>query len=383
MTLVSQQQNPVVDADDLERAVEDLRRMAISGLGRMYQPREGLFVHCLRRTPGGDRLEGISRRYTAIALIGLAGESDQVRAEALPDTDCVHVCERLIDGVERSTDLGDVALTLWAARALEHPEAHRALDRLRLMKPESGAYPTVEVAWALSAQVVPEGPEGDPDLAERLVKRLLATFHRKSHLFAHYASGAASVMGRGHVCCYADLVYPIQALAHYHRTTGHAEAKQVAEECAERMCVLQGSAGQWWWHYDVRTGGVLEGYPVYAIHQDAMGPMALFAVLECCGADHRRAIRRSVRWLLDPPEIEGSLVDREADVIWRKVMRREPPKLVRRMQAAVSRVHPSLRVPGVDAVFPPVAIDFESRPYHMGWLLYAFPLRRVGQHFHD
>ena len=45
---------------------------------------------------------------------------------------------------------------------------------------------------------------------------------------------------------------------------------------------------------DVRTGRVIEGYPVYAIHQDAMGPMALFALEDACGVQHWDEVRHSV-----------------------------------------------------------------------------------------
>jgi hypothetical protein len=140
------------------------------------------------------------------------------------------------------------------------------------------------------------------------------------------------------------------------------------------MCERQGTAGQWWWHYDARTGSVLDGYPVYAIHQDAMGPMALFAVMAAPGRDYTGAIDRSLAWLESSPELGGaSLVDEKADLIWRKVARREPRKATRYLQAAASAIHPGLRVPGTDVLFPPRSIDYEDRPYHLGWLMHAFP----------
>jgi len=39
-----------------------------------------------------------------------------------------------------------------------------------------------------------------------------------------------------------------------------------AETVVGVICGAQGAAGQWWWHYDSRTGGVVEGYP-----QDTQG----------------------------------------------------------------------------------------------------------------
>jgi hypothetical protein len=61
------------------------------------------------------------------------------------------------------------------------------------------------------------------------------------------------------------------------------------------------------------------------------------------------------------------------------VARKEPNKLSRYMQAAASSVHPSLRAPGLDTIFPPETIDFEDRPYHLGWVLYSWPAARVAR----
>jgi len=168
-------------------------------------------------------------------------------------------------------------------------------------------------------------------------------------------------------------VYPIQALSHYYRAAGAVEAIDAAKRCAQRMCDAQGPDGQWWWHHDVRTGRVIEPYPVYSVHQDSMAPMALAALREACGQNHDPAIDRGLGWLGYSPEIAGSLIDAQADVIWRKVARREPGKLSRRIQALSSRLHPALRMPLVDRVFPPGRVDHESRPYHMGWILHAWP----------
>jgi hypothetical protein len=145
------------------------------------------------------------------------------------------------------------------------------------------------------------------------------------------------------------------------------------------MCELQGPDGQWWWHYDVRTGRVIERYPVYAVHQHSMAPMALFALQDACGTDHTDAIVKSLKWLTTSPEIAGSLIDTQTGVIWRKVARREPFKVSRRAQALVSRLHPSLRMPGLDLAFRPCAIDHESRPYEMGWFVYVWPRGRVSR----
>jgi hypothetical protein len=340
----------------------------------MYRSEEGCFAFRVRRDRDGrDVLEGVSPRYTAIVLIGLAREDQASAGRILDGGHPLDVCGRLLSQVAGMDNLGDVALTLWAARALGAERADVALGRLQSLRPHEGDYPTVEVAWALTALSVGGGGEAhDGDTARRTAGRLMASFVPGSGLFPHWPAGAAGSRLRGHVACFADLVYPIQALAHYHVRTGDGQALSLATRCAERMCVLQGEAGQWWWHFDVRTGRVVERYPVYAVHQDAMAPMALFDLQAACGVDHTEAVHRGLDWLHHAPEIGGSLVDRSAELIWRKVARHEPGKLSRTLQASASRLHSRLRVPGLQRVFRPGRIDYECRPYHLGWLLYAW-----------
>jgi hypothetical protein len=175
------------------------------------------------------------------------------------------------------------------------------------------------------------------------------------------------------------MVYPIHALSNYSRLSGDAQALDAAERCAGLICRLQGAAGQWWWHYDYRTGGVVEGYPVYSVHQDAMAPMALFALEEAGGSSHHKNIAKGLGWIYRPAEVSVPLLDRDADFIWRKVGRREPKKTARYIQAVASRLHSSLRMPGLNRIFPADLIDFEDRPYHLGWVLFAWDRQRVAK----
>jgi len=380
------------DASAGPRGISRLRELAIGALARMYRPKERLFAFRIRRTKGGDVMEGVSRRYTAMALIGLATQPDDVTADILAGRTPSDVCGHLLDDIDRSEDIGEVALTLWAARALEHPAVAKALGRLRAMDPVRGQHPTVEVAWCLTALAVPGSDVADAGLAGAIARRLIESFNPRSSLMPHWPAGANAPFLRRHVTCFADIVYPIQALSHYHIAAGMPEALDVARRCARRMCDLQGPAGQWWWHYDVRTGRVLERYPVYSVHQDAMAPMALAALRQAGGHDHSHAINAGLAWLAAPPELasgkgngaathggsdEGrnagrSLIDTGASLIWRKVARREPRKLSRTAQALASRLNSAFRTPGLALLCRPTTIDHESRPYHMAWILHAW-----------
>ncbi len=349
-----------------------MRGIALEALPRMYLPGERLFGWCIRRRGGSDRLEGVSRRYSAIVLIGAAAQERDVEAQIFPEGSGRPCMERLLEDVSSVTNLGDVALTLWAAVLFDHDDADRAADRLRAMMPATVQCPTVELAWTVTALTALAQRRSDAAGLDEVADRLMRSYARPARLFPHWPVGAKAPASRAHVSCFADWVYPVQALAHYSRVTGDSQALEIAVECANHMIDLQGSAGQWWWHYDARTGRVVEGYPVYSVHQDSMAPMALFDLTEAGGPDYSAAVNRGLDWLAKSAERGDSLVDEKAGLIWRKVCRREPGKLTRALQAAASRVQPSLRVPMTNLLFRPTAIDYECRPYHLGWILYAF-----------
>ena len=361
----------------IQEWVPRLGALALTALGRMYRPDRHRFGHSIRRTSGGDVLVGLSPRYTATVLLGLTGQPPQVASKILGGQSPQEVCGHLIESVEGTEDLGEVALTLWSARTLDHPLAGKALARLQAMAPAEADHPIVEIAWSLTALSVEGKNATDDDLAAAIARRLLSSFEPSSGVFPHWPTGMKRSFLRGHVGCFADQVYPIQALSHYYMRSGETDAVQAATRCADQICALQGAAGEWWWHYDVRTGAVVEGYPVYAVHQDAMAPMALFALRDACGTDHTEHIERGMSWLIKAPETDSSLVDWETGLIWRKVGRHEFGKWSRAGQALASRLHPSLRVPAINLLAPPHAVDYECRPYHLGWLLYAWSNGRV------
>lgn len=359
--------------DSLDSTVDDMRALSLRALARMFRGEDRMFVYTVRRRGDESVPEGISRRYTAMTLLGLAREAEPAAKQALGG-DSVHgICGRLLEDVGTVANLGDVAMTLWVACVLKHDAAGRALDRMIELDPVRGSHPTVELAWCVTAlSIDPAFCGADRSFVKSVAQRLMASFNSSSNLFPHWPVGADAPVLRSHIACFADLVYPTQALAHYHMASGDKQAIDQAGRCATRMCELQGPEGQWWWHFDSRTGRTVEGYPVYSVHQDAMAPMALFAVQDAGGEDFRSAIRRGLEWLVTPKEMAESLIDRSADLIWRKVARHEPNKLSRSVQALASRAHSSFRVPGLGMAFRPGAVDFECRPYHLGWLLYAW-----------
>ena len=354
-------------------SIAELRAMSLRALQGMFVPEKRLFVHHARRAGAGARYEGLSHRYTAMTLLGLVHEREADSRGVLAGLSADVVLDRLLADAPTMNNMGDLACIVWAALRWGREDARDAIERLSGLFRAASHYETVELSWAVTALSVAEC--GYEKLRDDTAGALMQAFEPRSDLYPH-VSGVGGM--RAHVACFADLVYPIVALSQFYRATGDGAALQQAERCAARMCAGVGPAGQWWWHHDVRTGAVLEPYPVYAVHQDAMAPMALFALASAGGSDHDEHVELGLDWLRSAPELEGaSLIDPGHGLIWRKVARREPRKLTRRVQAAAASLHPALRLPWVDTLFPAGAIDWECRPYHLGWILYAWPRDRA------
>lgn len=364
------------DAAGLDR----LFRVAVDGLPRMYLPAEEIFcfTRAFTRDAAGDlqsETRGISLRYSAIVALGAhwLPEADQRRV--LGGRSLEDFISALVKRVHAETNLGDAALVTWAAAQARHallPLAYSQLLGLdRLTAPEY----VVEIAWVVAALAAARDQLDVEGYLAAARTRLLDSVRPGSPIFPH-VTGPGLVKGyRSHVACFADQVYPIQALARLHATADDPQALAAARTAARRICDLQGPDGQWWWHYDARTGDIIEGYPVYTVHQHAMGPMALFDLSEVAGDDFREPILRGLRWIEGPAELgaEGEpMVYDEHGVTWRKVFRGDPRKVVRGLNSLASLASPGARVPGLDMVYPPDSIDRECRPYEFGWLFFAW-----------
>jgi hypothetical protein len=360
-------------SDPLHRRVEAYCQLAATGLERMYLG-EGRFPFTKRRIGGArghvTHLEGDSLRYAAIAALGLGNLPETAQRRVLGGGSAAELALTCAGRAATDADMGAIALSAWAAAevaGVPRPELFATLGGLLA----AGPVETVSCAWALSAGLAAATLADTGEVRELASRRLLAG-QAKSGLFPHLLPPGAGGWARAQIGCFADQVYPIQALARLAAAEGDSPALAAAADCAARIVALQGAAGQWWWHYDVRDGSVAEGYPVYSVHQHGMGPMCLLDLAEAGGPDHWPAISRSLGWLDAHPETGLPLVDEREAVIWRKVGRREPAKAVRKLAAVTTALRPGLHLPGLGLAFPPGPIDYECRPYELGWLLYAW-----------
>jgi hypothetical protein len=355
--------------------------MSRRALQTMYQPATTTFPQTVRRGSEPGRLvpEGTNLRYAAIAALGIAQLPEDEQRAALRGVTAAQLCGELAGPGASAPDLGAAALVAWASAEITGSVSEALIARIVTDVRAALPQPTVDYAWALTALVAARDVADVGITAQQAADRLMAAAGAEG-IFPHALPREVLGRVRAHVGCFADQVYPIQALARFHAAADAPDALAAADRCAERIVALQGDAGQWWWHYDVRTGDVVEGFPVYSVHQHAMAPMALFDLAEAGGKDHLAAIARGLRWIEDHPETEESLLDPASGAIWRKVGRRERKKAVRAIRSASTSIKPSLHLRGLDRLFPPGPVDHECRPYELGWLLYAWLAGGVVRH---
>ncbi|MGW5261851.1 hypothetical protein ACWEQG_12795 [Microbispora sp. NPDC004025] len=357
--------------------------LAVRGLPPGYVDGEFVFTRRGVRRPDGtwDAVaEGRSVRYSAIVALGVATLPQERQRAALAGDTAADLAGRLVERLPGVRGLGDAALICWAAAETGHPRLGEALRHLagidRLAS--SGQVYTVEAAWELAALVAARttlGASSELDGRLEAARARLLGGLASDRLYRHVlgpSSGPLVPWYRAHVGCFADQVYPLQALARLHAAVGDADALAAAEQVAAGICAAQGAEGQWWWHYDARTGAVVEGYPVYSVHQLAMAPMALLDLADAGGTAYFDEIGEGVRWMSERPESDESLIDERLNLTWRKAARADPKKLVRGLRAVATRTRPAARLATLDRFYPPVAVDRECRPYELGWLLYAW-----------
>ncbi len=332
----------------------------------------GAFAHTMRA--GSDRAvlaEGDSLRYAAIVALGLAFVDQAEQRQILGGASAAELAQITARRAQSSNDPGAIALAAWAGAEAANIYAGSLFRYLNNLLASNAAIETVHCSWILLAALAARHL-GETDALAASARNRLVGAQGANGLFPHYLPASFSGRLRAHIGCFADQVYPIQALARFSVAYRDQSALAAANACAARICKLQGIAGQWWWHYDTRNGSIVEGYPVYSVHQHAMAPMALLDLREAGGADHSDAVARGLGWLEEHPEVSVPLVSHENNVIWRKAARREPKKAVRAISAMTTALRPGLLLPGLDAIFPPCEVDYECRPYELGWLLYAW-----------
>jgi hypothetical protein len=275
-----------------------------------------------------------------------------------------------LGNVERTGVLG---LIIWADAHCEarHQQAILAAVKPHLRPEKLAQMTTMELAWLLTglsyAYQRSRFNQHDEGGIFKVYDALRENFNSASGLFHHRRTGIGATRFRNHIGNFADQIYSVYALSTFHQVFDSPTALALALQCAQRLVELQGSEGQWWWHYHGHNGGVVAGYPVFGVHQDGMAPMALFKLAAMSGRNFNFAIQRGLAWLLGENELRLPMIDWNRCLVWRAIELRGLRKYLH-------------YVPGGWSAFPSKAFDgvygfklmAETRPYELGWLLYAF-----------
>jgi hypothetical protein len=217
---------------------------------------------CYRTELRGNKLikVGISRTNTLITLIGIR------KAEIAghqPPIEMVPALKTLRATVSQFDRIGDVGLYMWLCSlfpgetsSLEWPivEFEKLFRRFK----DAREHQTMALAWFLAG--VSESAKVSKqrglfaDLAAE-THLLLKQSQESSGLFRHASSrNSFSGWARSRIASFADQIFPIYALSRFSAVFGVEAGLQSAISCAERLCELQGTMGQWWWHYDALGG---------------------------------------------------------------------------------------------------------------------------------
>jgi len=353
----------------LSEKVEQMLRIALNGLSKMLDPEEKLFCFTVREK-NGFRREGLSHRYSAVALLGLfrawvAGWEIGIDPRPLG--------EALLGRAGEVQDIGTLGLLMWMQAELFGEVESRFLERLWELDPEriypGSEYRTTELAWLLLGLLQAVGVsarEEWADLAHCTFSRLLQNYNERTSLF----SFSNRIPLRSRLGFFDGQAYGGLALLRYGERFQKKEPIDWGLSVARTICRLQGKGGEWAWHYNSKSGVVVEQFPVYTVHQDGMAPMLLREALRHGGEEFLDPLLLGLRWVTGENPFGTPMWDSEKGVIWRSVRRIFPLSKLIYLGKIISPYGSPPWSRSLDRL-PYLEIDREDRPYHLGWSLYA------------
>jgi hypothetical protein len=356
-----------------EQLQKDCVTIALQTLPRMLVSPEGPF--CLELAKGNyePRFDSDkSWRYTIMCLLGLA------RAEQAGLETHVNV-KRIYDrtlALLPELGPGELGLLLWMATRIKSDQAS-AIAQEMAQKLEAGSFGSLagmEVAWIMTGSATfhhHSGAKESPAI-QRLVDYFFANRVSPSGLVYHLGAGF-----RRRFPNFATQIYSLHALSMRARLCQEDRCGQQAQRLASRLQLNQRDNGGWPWLYDAKTGGVVEPFEVYSVHQHGMAPMAFLELAEATGADVSQTLAKSLAWLNGQNELQFQMIAPETGLIYRSIRRRKPND---RLEIFWRVLRSSLgATPG--ALFPQspsrLEVNFTCRPYELAWLLEAWTGRRL------
>lgn len=365
-------------SESLTGRLGDLAGLALDALPDWTDPAgSGLYSHKTYVRSERYVNEGANALYTAVCLVGLLSHGSR-RAIDLADA------KRFDALAAASGNAGPsaVAAILWAFALADDGRSATFLSQLKSTDPSRVTAMDLGLilsAAALTAERQPALRGRAMDVARAAAPELVGRFVNRASVFR----GPARVASRRdvihkHVTSFASQVYPIHGLAEYARVTGEPLPPE-ARRAANHVVAAQGQFGQWWWMYHTGSGSVLDGYPVYVVHQDAMAFLALAPLQNLGVASYAEPLTLGLRWMFGDNELRECLVWRDPPFFGRAIQRTGSDAdhfggMSRADHARLVIGSVVGRGKGVRAAPDQLEVLAEDRSYHLGWLLYATAL---------
>lgn len=352
-------------------------------LPQMRDPASGLYAHKTTVDAMGRYVHsGANPLYTAVAVIGALEQAHLGNGRepaGLGET---------LDALYSRWNAGTRGLSLygcmlWVSALAGDPRLAQLLNELPSndqLRAASSQDLGLLLAGLAKAQQFGATLSGDASACLGALRdEAIARYCPQAGLFRAMGRRRRENVLNGRLTSFASQVYLIHGFAQAHQHMGDA----LPGECgmaAERIVDCQGSLGQWWWLYSAKDGSVIEGYPVYAVHQDAMALMALAPLHNLGHGNYEDVVRLGLRWLAGANELHESLINREPPMVFRCVQRigSAPDDVfgisrANRARAALASIGvlPAQQHPAGAGMLEMLR---ECRAYHLAWALYAATL---------
>lgn len=370
-------------AERMRMRLQDLADLSLKVLPEMYDDTSGLFSHKTLVEDGRYVNWQPNLLYSTVSLLGILRQR-----RASPDS--IVPVGRSLDALHSAAplryDLNVLGNLMAACAEAEDPRAavlvEQVADRAERGTLGLNGLGNTLHGLACVAERFPDLRDRARRAADVCARELLDFFIPSVDLFRMNFPGPRSPMGtlQAFITSFAGQVYPLHGLTAYYRFTGDPVPEQMIR-VADRIVEEQGRLGQWWWIYSTRKREVIQGYPVYSVHQDGMAFIALSPFGELGQRPYDDALALGLDWLYGENELSVSLVDDGPPFIPRCIQRAGSDAdgtygLSRRGFAGVlaGQLRPPADGGGKQAAPSDLEVLRECRSYHLGWVLCAHAL---------
>lgn len=349
-----------------------LNALALRSLVSLFNEREQLFAERVTLARDGLHWDETSRKRTILALLGL---QRLVESGGTQPFDLASIRDAVLRDTSWVKKAGDLGLLTWFVAVCSPARLEKLFEDFDFenaltIYPDGQQGRTTGVAWFLAgaAHARLARPESVPDLTDVTVDayRMLKGNQSEDGIFGHAAfPGFPRTRLYNWLGTFSDQIYATYALSMFARAFQIEEPLECALGCANAICSLQGEMGQWWFLYDKRTTRVVTRYPVRTLHQDGTAPCGLLAVEEVTGQSFQKAIFKGLSWIAGENELENDFRNPESAFVWDSIGPQR--RLAKYWESALGFMRAD-RKTGIERL----TVQYEARPDHFGWLLYAF-----------